>query len=139
MRWTRSRRRGRRDGADVRAFPLDVTDRAAVERTVAAIEQAFGGIDVAILNAGGHLPGSGARFDGQQFVDNMTVNYFGVVYGIDAVLPGMLRGGGATSPGSPARRVSRGSRCRRRTAHRRRRSSTCWIRSASSWSHAGSR
>jgi len=83
----------RAKGADVKAFPLDVTDRAAVERTVAAIEQAFGGIDVAILNAGGHQPGSGARFDGQQYVDIMSVNYFGVVYGIGAVLPGMLARG----------------------------------------------
>ena len=83
----------RAKGADVRAFPLDVTDRAAVERAVAAIEQAFGGIDVAILNAGGHLPGSGARFDDQQYVDIMTVNYFGVVHGISAVLPGMLARG----------------------------------------------
>ena len=74
----------------MRAFPLDVTDQAAVVRTVAAIEQAFGGIDVAILNAGGHLPGSGARFDGRQYVDIMTLNYFGVVHGIAAVLPGML-------------------------------------------------
>jgi len=65
----------RAKGADVRAFPLDVTDRAAVERTVAAIEQAFGGIDVAILNAGGHLPGSGARFDGQQYVDKGAEYY----------------------------------------------------------------
>jgi short-subunit dehydrogenase len=85
----------RTKGGDVQAFPLDVTDRAAVERTVAAIEQALGGIDVAVLNAGGHLPGSGARFDAQQYVDIMTVNYFGVVYGISAVLPGMLaRGSG---------------------------------------------
>ena len=85
----------RAKGADVHAFPLDVTDRAAVERTVAAIEQALGGIDVAILNAGGHLPGSGARFDPQQYVDIMTVNYFGIVYGISAVLPAMLaRGSG---------------------------------------------
>jgi short-subunit dehydrogenase len=83
----------RAKGADVRAFPLDVTDRAAVECAVAAIEQAFGGIDVAILNAGGHLPGSGARFDDQQYVDIMTVNYFGVVHGISAVLPGMLARG----------------------------------------------
>jgi NAD(P)-dependent dehydrogenase (short-subunit alcohol dehydrogenase family) len=80
-------------GADVRAFPLDVTDQAAVITTVRAIEQAFGGIDVAILNAGGHPPGSGARFDGQQFIDVMTLNYFGVIYGIGAVLPGMLARG----------------------------------------------
>ena len=77
-------------GADVRAYPVDVTDRAAVARTVAAIEADFGGIDLAILNAGGHAPAGPARFDGQQAVNTMTVNYFGVVYGIEAVVPGML-------------------------------------------------
>ena len=35
-------------GADVRAFPLDVTDRAATLGVVAAIEQAFGRVDVAV-------------------------------------------------------------------------------------------
>ena len=32
-------------------------------------------------------------FDGQQFADNMALNYLGVVYGIEAVLPGMLARG----------------------------------------------
>jgi short-subunit dehydrogenase len=80
----------RRRGADVRVYPVDVTDRAAVVRTVAAIEADMGGIDLAILNAGGHSPARPVRFDGQQAVDTMTVNYFGVVYGIEAVVPGML-------------------------------------------------
>jgi short-subunit dehydrogenase len=80
-------------GRDVRAFPLDVTDLEAVRQTVADIEQAFGGIDLAILNAGSHLPGANRIFDGQQVADNMTLNYLGVVYGIDAVLPGMLSRG----------------------------------------------
>jgi NADP-dependent 3-hydroxy acid dehydrogenase YdfG len=80
-------------GKEVRAFPLDVRDLAAVRRTVADIEQAFGGIDLAILNAGGHLPGANRIVDGQQFADNMALNYLGVVYGIDAVLPGMLARG----------------------------------------------
>jgi short-subunit dehydrogenase len=80
-------------GKDVRAFPLDVLDPAAVRRTVTEIEQAFGGIDLAILNAGSHVPGAPRLFDGQQFADNMALNYLGVVYGIDAVLPGMLARG----------------------------------------------
>ena len=80
-------------GADVRAFPLDVLDLAAVRRTVAEIEQVFGGIDLAILNAGSHVPGENRIFDGQQFADNMALNYLGMVYGIDAVLPGMLSRG----------------------------------------------
>jgi NADP-dependent 3-hydroxy acid dehydrogenase YdfG len=77
-------------GAEVRAFPLDVTDRAATQAAVAAIEHAFGRIDLAILNAGGHPAGGGQRFDARQYVDTMTLNYFGTVYGIEAVLPGML-------------------------------------------------
>ena len=87
--------RWRAGGADVQAFPLDVTDREAVRRTVGAIERAFGGIDVAILNAGSHLPGSGLRFDAQQYVDILTLNFLGAVYCLDAVLPDMLaRGAG---------------------------------------------
>lgn len=83
----------RRRGAEVRVYPLDVTDRGAVGRTVAAIEADLGGIDLAILNAGGHSPAAPVRFDGQQAVDTMTVNYFGVVYGIEAIVPGMLARG----------------------------------------------
>ena len=77
-------------GADVRAFPLDVTDRAATHAAVAAIEQAFGRIDVAVLNAGTHVLGTKKPFDAQQFIDNMQLNYVGMLYGIEAVLPGML-------------------------------------------------
>ena len=80
-------------GADVRAFPLDVTDRAAVAACVADVEHAFGGIDLALLNAGGHLPGAGRRFDAQQYADIMALNFLGVVWCIDAVLPGMLARG----------------------------------------------
>lgn len=83
----------RERGADVRAFPLDVTDRHATMATVKAIEQAFGRVDLAILNAGGHVKGSGGRFDAQQYVDNMTLNFSSLVYGIEAVLPGMLARG----------------------------------------------
>jgi short-subunit dehydrogenase len=77
-------------GGDVRAYPVDVTDRAAVGGVFARIEQDFGGIDLAILNAGGHHKGTGQRFDAQQCIDTMTVNYLGVVNGLEAVVPGML-------------------------------------------------
>ena len=80
-------------GADVVAVPVDVTTRDSVAAAVAAIESVFGGIDVAILNAGNHLPGSGPRFDAQQFADNMTLNFLGMVWCIDAVLPAMLQRG----------------------------------------------
>ncbi len=80
-------------GADVRAFPLDVTDRAATQAVVAAIEQSFGRVDLAVLNAGTHVLGTKKPFDAQQFIDNMHLNYVGMLYGIEAVLPGMLARG----------------------------------------------
>ena len=86
-------RRSAREGGDVRAFPLDVTDRAATRAVVSAIQTAMGPIDLAVLNAGTHVTGRTAPFDADQFVDNMTLNYFGMLYGIDAVLPGMLERG----------------------------------------------
>jgi NADP-dependent 3-hydroxy acid dehydrogenase YdfG len=83
----------RRAGADILVAPVDVTDRAGVIAAVRSIEATWTGIDLALLNAGGHRPAEGAGFDTSQFVDVMTVNYFGVLHGIEAVLPGMLRRG----------------------------------------------
>lgn len=80
-------------GADVVAVPIDVTSRESVAHAVTAVEAALGGIDVAILNAGSHVSGDGHRFDGQQYADNMTLNFLGTVWCIDAVLPAMLRRG----------------------------------------------
>jgi len=83
----------RRGGADILVAPVDVTNRDAVIETAHRIEEAWGGIDLAVLNAGGHTPPSGHGFDTSQFVHVMTLNYFGVLYGIEAALPGMLRRG----------------------------------------------
>ena len=80
----------RAGGKDVLVVPLDATDCPAVLAAARRIEDAWGGIDVAIFNAGTHTPNTVAGFDSAQFVDTMTLNYFGVIYGIEAVLPGML-------------------------------------------------
>lgn len=85
--------RWRGQGADVRAYPLDVADRPANRAVVQAIEAEMGGIDLAVLNAGGHVPAAGRPFDAGQYVENMTLNFNGMVYGIEAVLPGMLARG----------------------------------------------
>jgi short-subunit dehydrogenase len=81
--------------------PADVTDPAAVAAAARRIDAEWGGIDLAIFNAGGSvasIPQSAVRnphFAARDFVDTMALNYFSVVYGIDAVLPGMLaRGNG---------------------------------------------
>jgi short-subunit dehydrogenase len=81
---------GWRAHGDVLVVPVDVTDRDAVVAAAREIETAWGGIDIAIFNAGSHTPSSGTGFSAQHFVDITTLNYFGVLYGLEAVLPGML-------------------------------------------------
>jgi short-subunit dehydrogenase len=78
----------------VLSVAADMTDRDAVRAAATQIEAAWGGIDLAIFNAGGSV-GDRTRFRGVDCAATMTLNYFSVVYGIDAVLPGMLaRGNG---------------------------------------------
>jgi short-subunit dehydrogenase len=88
-----------RDGRPpVLVVPADVTSRDAVAAAARQIEAAWGGIDLAIFNAGGSVerPESAARnasFAADDYVDTMTLNYFSVVYGVEAVLPSMLARG----------------------------------------------
>jgi short-subunit dehydrogenase len=79
-------------GSPVMAVPADVTDRDAVHAAAQHIERTWGGIDVAIFNAGGSV-GDRRAFHADDYTQTMTLNYFSVVYGIDAVLPGMLARG----------------------------------------------
>ena len=82
--------------------PVDVTDRAAVIDAAQRIEHAWGGIDLAIFNAGGSVDHDReAAAEGREafrsatYTGTMALNYFSVVYGIEAVLPDMLaRGSG---------------------------------------------
>ncbi len=75
------------------SVPVDVTDRAAVRAAVHRIEQTWGGIDLAILNAGTHIPVNGAAIDADDFETLIRANYLSVIYGAEAVLPGMLARG----------------------------------------------
>lgn len=71
----------------------DVGDRESIQSAVQTLTEKLGPVDVMIANAGVGVP-SGA--DPMQ-VDNvetmMRVNFFGVVYSFEAVLPGMLNRG----------------------------------------------
>jgi short-subunit dehydrogenase len=75
----------RHDASTVMVVPADVTDRIAVEAAARTIEERWGGIDLAVFNAGGVVE--------HDYVETMRLNYFSVVYGIQAVLPGMLARG----------------------------------------------
>jgi short-subunit dehydrogenase len=92
-------------GSAVLVVPADVTDAVAVTAAARQIESAWGGIDLAIFNAGGSvaaaesaMPQSAIRdpqFEAQAYDATMTLNFLSVVYGVEAVLPGMLsRGSG---------------------------------------------
>lgn len=77
----------------VNAYPLNVTDPAAVVSTVDAIESDQGPIDLAILGAGTYQPLAGGIGDPALFRHHMEVNYLGVVNGIMAILPNMTQRG----------------------------------------------
>jgi len=77
------------------AVALDVTDAEQIADAVSAAENAFGGVDVLVNNAGhGYLSAVEEGEDAE--VRNLfDVNYFGAVNMIKAVLPGMrARGSG---------------------------------------------
>jgi NADP-dependent 3-hydroxy acid dehydrogenase YdfG len=82
-------------GRDVVVVPVDVTDRASVATAASTVERHFGGIDLAVFNAGGHTPVSALAFSADPFEHLIRLNFLSVLYGAEAVLPGMLaRGSG---------------------------------------------
>lgn len=82
-------------GGRLLAFPLDVTDEAAVAATVARIENEMGPLDLALLNAGTHIPVTAADFQVSAFRKLVDTNLMGAVHGLAALLPRFIgrRGG----------------------------------------------
>lgn len=106
------------DGAEVTAFPTDVSDANAVE---ALADAAFALGDVAVLmnNAGIGLPSS-SWDHAEAWRKTLEVNLFGVINGMQAFLPRMVaanraavvintgsKQGITTPPGNPAYNVSK--------------------------------
>ena len=85
--------RWRGHGGDVLVMAADVADREAVRRVVGRIEGEWEGIDLAVFNAGVYAPVDGTALDAADFTAAISVNYLGVVYGLEAALPGMLKRG----------------------------------------------
>ncbi len=83
-----------RTGRNMLPLPLDVTDATAVSNAVGDVIEAFGRLDLAILNAGTYRRGSFEDTALADFEAAMTVNYFGVVHGLKALLPVMRDPGG---------------------------------------------
>ena len=71
------------------AAALDVTDRAEIDAAVAAAENAFGGVDVLVNNAGYGYMAAVEEGEDAEIRKLFDTNYFGVVDMLKAVLPGM--------------------------------------------------
>ena len=72
-------------GADFVA--CDVTDKAAVHE---AVRRLGGPFDLAVANAGVSIPGHATRFRIDEAEQVMRVNYLGMLYLFDAVIPSMV-------------------------------------------------
>ncbi len=73
---------------------VDVTDRQALAAAVAGIEPRHGPIRTAVLNAGTHKEVTAETFNSDTFEQLWRINVMGVVYGIEALLPRMMRRNG---------------------------------------------
>jgi NAD(P)-dependent dehydrogenase (short-subunit alcohol dehydrogenase family) len=74
--------------------PLDVTDAAAAREAVATAEEAFGGIDVLVNNAGYGLFGAIEEGTPEEYRPMFEVNVFGLIETTRAALPVLRRNGG---------------------------------------------
>ncbi|GGP72845.1 SDR family NAD(P)-dependent oxidoreductase [Saccharothrix coeruleofusca] len=73
----------------------DVRDPESNQAAVGLAERQFGGLDIAVLNAGIATGfGLGEDFDPERYRTVMGVNLDGVVYGVNAALPALKRRGG---------------------------------------------
>jgi NAD(P)-dependent dehydrogenase (short-subunit alcohol dehydrogenase family) len=78
-----------RDCPGITAVECDVTDEAAVRRAAERITTELGDIDRLVNAAGICVAGKIGELPASEFRRVMTVNYFGTVHWVDAVLPGM--------------------------------------------------
>ncbi len=72
------------------SFPVDVSDEAAMAAAAAAIEDAIGPLDLAILGAGMFTPLEIDQFDVALIRRHLEINYMGAVHGIAALMPRFL-------------------------------------------------
>jgi NAD(P)-dependent dehydrogenase (short-subunit alcohol dehydrogenase family) len=83
----------RADGAEVEAVPTDVGDPEAVQRLADRTLERFGAVHVVCNNAGILVMGTVWEVDLAAWRNLMDVNFWGVVHGIQAFVPILLRQG----------------------------------------------
>ena len=83
-------------GGRVIAMPVDVRDKAAIERWIAHVAETFGGIDALMTNSGGPPAGDAVSFDDSAWQEAADLLLFSTIRMIRAAVPHMeRRGGGA--------------------------------------------
>ncbi|GAA4284437.1 SDR family oxidoreductase [Brevibacterium daeguense] len=70
-----------------RAHELDVTDRAAVQRTITDVAEDLGGLDAIVTAAGMDTPGELDEISAEQWEQVLAVNLLGTVSAVRAALP----------------------------------------------------
>ena len=80
-------------GGRIIAWPLDITDHAAVQAEVARIEAERGPIEVAVLNAGTHRPVAAAEFTAAGLRALVEINVMGAAACLEALMPRMIARG----------------------------------------------
>ncbi|QCK86136.1 SDR family NAD(P)-dependent oxidoreductase [Phreatobacter aquaticus] len=80
-------------GGRIVGFRLDVTDESAVAAVVAQIEAQIGPLDLALLNAGTHIPVTAETFEVSAFRKLVETNLMGAVHGLAALLPRFMERG----------------------------------------------
>jgi len=77
-------------GGQAMTVACDVCDRASVDAAVAEVAGTFGGIDVALANAGMGIAGLFENLDVEAFRRQFETNFFGVLNTVYAVLPHLV-------------------------------------------------
>ena len=81
-------------GADALGLAADITQQADVDRTLAAVVERFGRLDVLVNNAGRSMRGKVADTTPEQFRDLMELNLLALVRCTRAALPELLKNRG---------------------------------------------
>lgn len=81
-------------GGKALAVEADVRDRASLDRAVAAVAEAFGGVDVVLANAGFGVGGPFHKLETEDFRRQFETNFFGMIDTIYAALPELKKSRG---------------------------------------------
>ena len=81
------------DGGEAIAVTVDVADAASVRALAATVDRELGGADLLCNNAGVFAGGTLWTEPVEDFAWVMGVNFYGILHGIQAFVPGMLERG----------------------------------------------